>query len=62
MSKRTRRKMNPKALPIVKNFGRKNYGTTVGSQVVGLSDLEEHDHEAGARPSPPMGRKKKRRV
>ena len=53
--------MNPKKLPIVKNFGRKNYGTTVGMQVAGLSDLEEHDAEVGVKPNPPMGRKPKRK-
>ncbi len=57
----TKTKMNPKTLPVVREFGRKNYGTTVGQQVVGVSDLEEHDHELGARPSPRMGRKKKKR-
>ncbi|MCP4900230.1 MAG: hypothetical protein GY906_24930 [bacterium] len=57
----SKKKTNPKTLPIVKNFGRKNYGTTVGQQVVGLSDLEEHDAEVGVRPNPPMGKRSRRK-
>ena len=35
-----KKKMNPKSLPIAKNFGHK---PTVGQQLMGISDLEEHD-------------------
>ena len=54
-------RVDPKSLPVVKNFGRRNYGTTVGQQVVGLADLEEDDHELGVRPSPPMGGRRRKR-
>jgi hypothetical protein len=58
-----RAKMNPKTLPIVKNFGRKNEGqATTGLQAMGLSELEEHDYEVGVKPNPPMsGRRMKKR-
>jgi hypothetical protein len=52
-------KSSIKSLPIVKNFGRKNYGTTVGTQVIGLSDLEEHEMPESA--TRHRNRKQKRR-
>lgn len=58
-SRISKKKMNVKSLPVVRSFGQ--HGTMAGEQVVGLSDVEEHDYELGVAPSPPMGKKKKRK-